>query len=168
VGAIREVTDMEEKKNAVRNHEEWSIADLSTVLQTTIDDLAPVAEVKSVRVEFERNGVGTCEGASVMARQRRVLETAAFRLFESALASAVTDSTLCIAIGGDGGNPKTADWLRTSWQAGSPPSLAWRAEIGLLVSQAGFEHLGAAWERQCSGEMETVTIRLRGTTAKQQ
>jgi hypothetical protein len=168
VGAIREVTDMEDKKNAVRNHEAWSVADVTTVLQTTLDDLAPVAEVKNVRVAFERIGAGCCEGASVIAQQRRILETAAFRLFESALASAVTDTTLCIAIGGEGGNPKTADWLRTSWHAGSPPSVAWRAEIGLLVSQASFEQLGAAWERQCSGAMETVTIRLGGTTAKQQ
>jgi hypothetical protein len=167
VGAIREVTDMEDKKNAVRNHEEWSIADVNTVLRTALDDLAPVAEVKGVRVEFERNGVGTCEGTSAMVAQRRVLETAAFRLFESALASAVTDSTLCIALGGDGGNPKMADWLRTSWHAGSPPSVVWRAEIGLLVSQASFEQLGAAWERKCSGAIETVTIRLSGSTAKQ-
>jgi len=41
VGAIREVTDMEDKKNAVRNHEEWSIADVNTVLRTALDDLAP-------------------------------------------------------------------------------------------------------------------------------
>lgn len=166
VGAIREVTDMKQKTNAVRNHEEWSIADLTSVLQTTIDDLAPVAEVKSVRVEFERHGAGTCEAAPAVAQQRRILETAAFRLFESALGSAATDSTLSIETGGDGGSQKMADWLRTSWHAGSPPSVAWRAEIGLLVSQASFEQLGAAWERQCSGEMETVTIRLRGTTAK--
>src|ERR1700733_14305167 len=84
-GGIREVTDMEDKKNAVRNHEEWSIADVNTVLRTALDDLAPVAEVKGVRVEFERNGVGTCEGTSAMVARRGVFETAAFRLFESAL-----------------------------------------------------------------------------------
>jgi hypothetical protein len=163
VGAIREVTDMEEKTNAARNYEEWSTADLGTMLRTIIDDLAPVAEVKSIRVELECDSAGTCVSG---AAKHRALETAVFRLLESALGSAALGSALCVELGGDAENTKIADWLRARWQAGWPPSVAWRTEIGLLVSQAGFEQLDAAWERQCSGEMESVTIRLRSTPGK--
>ena len=159
VGAIREVTDMEEKTNAPRNHEGWSIADLSAILKTTLDDLAPVAEVKSVRVEFEHNGAGT---SALATAKRRTLETAIFRLLESGLGAAALGGALSIELGARAENTKAADWLRLRWQAGWPPSVAWRAEIGLLMSQAGFEQLGAAWERHCSGAMEMVTIRLRG------
>jgi hypothetical protein len=164
VGAIREVTDMEET-NADRNLEDYSVTELGEVLQRTIDDFAPVSEVKSVRVEFASNAAGISAPLSDTAN-RRMLETAVFRLFESALGSAALGSALCIEVGGQVGESKTAVWMRARWHAGSPPSVAWRSEIGLLVSQAGFDNLGASWERLRDGEMETVTIRLKGTPSE--
>jgi hypothetical protein len=158
VGAIREVTDMEEEDTFAADREEWRAADWRAMVRATLDDLEPVAEVKSVRVEFECDGATACASAATAARR---IETAVFRLLESALGAAALGSALRVQVGSDGSQTNAA-WMLARWQAGWPASEVWRAEIGLLVAQAGFEQAGATWARERSGDVETVTIRRSG------
>jgi hypothetical protein len=159
VGAIREVTDMEEENRFAADREEGTAAEWSAMVRATLDDLEPVAEMKSVRVEFECDGATACASAAMAARR---IETAVFHLLESALGAAALGSALRVQVGSDGAGQKNAAWMLARWQAGWPASKVWRAEIGLLVAQAGFERAGATWARERTGEMETVTVRRSG------
>jgi hypothetical protein len=47
------------------------------------------------------------------------------------------------------------------WQAAQPQSEFCRPELGLLVAQAGWERVGARWQRERTENLETVTVRLR-------
>ena len=150
VGAIREVTEMDEenKNNA------WERIEVKTVLREAVDDLAPVAEMKNVRVALD-----CCQTASPPVGTGRLgLGTAAFRLLESILSLAARGSVLRIETGGAPGEA----WIRVRWQAGHAASAFSRPELGLLVAQAGWERAGAIWERERSEKLETVNIRLSG------
>ena len=157
VEALREVADVEEEKN-----EPLEIVELKSVLRETVDDLKPVAEVKNVRVAFD------CSADSplaVMAGRRR-MASSVFRFLESALSLAARGSVLLIdATSADTGNADTGNapgktWFRVRWHLGRPTSSFARAELGLMVAQAGLEHTGAVWERERAEALETVTVRL--------
>lgn len=159
VGAIREVTDMEEAKNEEEKSQEPS-AGLAAMVQAAVEDLAPVAEVRNVRLELNFNRAASHPFAM---RKARTLRTCVFRLLESALGAAASRSAVRVETDGEGGGPESPPWMRIRWQAGGPASVFWRSEVGLLVAQAGFLQAGAAWQRERSDESETVTIRLAGT-----
>ena len=157
VGAIREVTDMEEEKNEKEKeekNEEQETVELKTVLEEAVGDLAPVAEVKNVRITLDCAAVA----CSTARAGRRRLGIAVFRLVESALSLAARGSALLIESSGAAGEA----WIRVRWQAGHAPSAFSRPELGLLVAQAGWERVGAVWERERTEKVETVSIRLAG------
>jgi signal transduction histidine kinase len=161
VGAIREVVDGKEdkKKEDKRDDkkEEQETIEWKTFLQEILDELAPVAEVKSVRVTLDCSAVSSL---AVSACRRRLV-SAVFRLLESALSLAARGSALRIETGV--GTDEV--WIRIGWHAASPPIACSRPELGLLVAQAGFERGGAEWTRERAENRETVTVRLPGVAA---
>jgi signal transduction histidine kinase len=154
VGAIREVADAEEEKD-----EEARTIELESLLRGVVDDLKPVAEVKSIRITLD------CVAGSspvVLRTGRRRLVTVVFRLLESALSLTARGSTLRIETGVA---PPAGVWMRIRWHGGVASSAFSRPELGLLVAQAGFEGAGAEWERERTENLETVTVRLPGVSA---
>jgi len=147
VEAIREVADIEENAAPVE------VVELNAALHEVVDDLKPVAEVKRVRITFH------CDAASLEVRVvRPMLATALFRLLESALSLAAAETQLQIEAGGG-----PADvWIRLQWGGGRSPGAFSHSELGLLIAQAGWERIGAQWERERIENAETVKIRLAG------
>jgi signal transduction histidine kinase len=164
VEAIREVTDLEEEseetegnktegdKTEGNKNDEAEAIQLNSVLPQIVDDLAPVAEVKNVRITLNR---APASSLAVRAGQRK-LATAVFRFLESALSLAARGSILAIEVGGGPGEA----WFRVRWHAGRAALAFSRPELGLLVAQAGLEHAGGIWERERTENLETVTVRL--------
>jgi signal transduction histidine kinase len=148
VEAIREVADVEEEED---ESEDAGTTELNTVLREVADDLGPVAEVKSVCITLD------CAAPSLLVRARRQrLAIVVFRFVESALSLAARGSALRIETGG----APAESWIRIHWHAGGPRAEFSRAELGLLVAQAGWEQAGAEWNRERNENLETVTIRL--------
>lgn len=156
VEAIREVTDgLDENKNQNPNE----MADLGAILRETVNDLKPVAESKAIRMEME------LDRSFILAMRagRPRLGGLTFRLLDSALSLATEGSVVKI----EAGSAQTGDWLRIRWEANEEarqPSS--RPELGLLVTQAGFERCGAEWQRLWEGKQETLNIRLPGISRK--
>ena len=152
VDAIREVADAEEEQEA-----KAETIELHAVLREVVEDLAPVAEAKSVLITLE------CSAASSLAAKtgRRRLAAAVFRLLESALSLAARGSALRVEMGGG----LAEGWIRIRWHAARPRSEFSRAELGLLVAQAGWERAGAEWDRDRTESVETVTVRLPDISA---
>ena len=151
VSAIREVTDVE-----AEGKEELETIDLTGLLREVVDDLAPVAEVKSVCMTLD------CAAAVVVAVRagRRRMVNVVFRLVESVLSLAARGSAVRIQTGG----APDAGWIRVRW-SGETPSVSSQPELGLLVAQAGWERAGAEWERERLENRETVTVRLPGISS---
>jgi len=154
VGAIREVVGLEEA-----NDDELETTELMTVMREVLDDLGPVAEVKSVRMMLDCSADFS---SRVRVGQRR-LSSLLFRMLESALSLAERGSALRIGCGGDGAGDGV--WIRMGWHLGPRPSEFSRPELGLLVARAGWERGDATWERQRTGNLETVMVRLPGVFA---
>ena len=159
VEAMREVADAGAETNERPEAIEWK-----TLLQEVVDDLKPVAEVKGVRITLE--GVAVFSVA-VKAGRRRV-STLLFRLLESALSLADRGSRLRVEMGLETGIERgsgaEAVWVRVRWYAGLARAEFSRPELGLLVTQAGWERAGAKWERGRAENLETVTVRLPGVS----
>lgn len=156
VEGLREVVDGEKEKH---EEPEMNTIDLKTLLREVVDDLEPVAEAKGVRIELDWTGAFSL----ALNAGRRRLGTVVFRIVESAIGLADAGSVLQIEAGGvtNGDNTnKDEAWIRLEWLAESSGSAFSRAELGLLVAQAGWEHMGAHWERQRTENLETVTVRL--------
>jgi signal transduction histidine kinase len=147
VEAIREVTDIEGNTAPVE------VVELRAVLGEVVDDLKPVAEVKRVRITLP------CSPASLEIRAvRPMLATALFRLLESALSLAAAETELRIEAGGG----LAEVLIRLQWSPGRAPGAFSHSELGLLIAQAGWERIGAQWERERIESVETVTVRLAG------
>jgi signal transduction histidine kinase len=146
VEAIREVANAEEGKN--RRPETIELKD---ILREAFEDLAPVAETKSVDIVLDC----VVPSSLAMRADRRSMASAVFRLLESALSLANPGSVLRIETGG---TPAHA-WIRVNWHGGIVPAFL-RPELGLLIAQAGWERAGAEWERERTEDLETVAVRL--------
>jgi len=151
VEAIREVADGKEENNP-----ESKSIDLKTLLREVADDLEPVAKGKGVCITLE------CSAgfSGVVKAGRQKLAAAVFRLLESALSLADRGSALQIEMGPAAEVGEDNGWIRIRWHASGPPAGLSRPELGLLVAQAGWERVGAVWERDRIENIETVTIRL--------
>jgi signal transduction histidine kinase len=164
VAAIREVADGEEEKSE-EPAPESKTAEFTTVLRKALDELWPVAEVNGVRITLDcSSDLSLLVGAG-----RRRLSSLVFRTLESALSLAERGSGLRIGIeiemSGGAGSVADGGWARICWHAGMRSAGFSRAELGLLVAQAGWERVGAAWERERTGKLEMVTVRLPGISA---
>jgi len=158
VEALREVVDGEKEKH---EEPETKTIDLKTLLREVVDDLQPVAEAKGVRIELDL----TAASSLALKTRRRGLGTVVFRFVESALGLADAGSALQIETGGatdtdDGNTDEEEAWIRLQWRAKFLRPAFSRPELGLIVTQAGWERLGAHWERERTEDLETVTVRL--------
>lgn len=168
VGAIREVVDGAQEQQAGKKDSDQDLEtiDLKALLREVLEDLKPVADAMSVRVTLD------CSAASSLGLTagRGQICVLAFRSVESILSLADAGSALQIDAGDASAEkmplgkvmPEKAkgSWLRLRWYAGSPVPEFSRAELGLLVAQAGWERAGAKWERERTENLETVTVRL--------
>jgi signal transduction histidine kinase len=159
VNAIREVVDGERGTNAAE--EDTESVELQAILRDVLDELEPVAEVKRVHMMLNVDVV-MC---SWMKGSQEKLSALIFRMLESALSQASRGSALRIESGGGERIGAEGACLRIRWQAGERGSELSLSELGLLVAQAGWEQAGAQWERERTGTVETVTVRLMGYKA---
>jgi hypothetical protein len=155
VEALREVVDGEKEKHEERD---MNTIDLKTLLCEVVDDLEPVADAKGVRIEFD----WTAAFSFSLNAGRRNLGTVVFRFVESALGLADAGGALRIEAGGVMNGDHTNEdeaWIRLRWRAASSRPACSRPELGLIVAQAGWERVGAQWERERIEDLETVTVR---------
>ena len=158
VEAIREVADVEEEVGG-----EAEAVELKTILQEVLDDLQPVAGLKSVHITLDTSA----DSVMTVKIGRRRSSTLVFRLLESALSLAERGSALQIEMGGGADVAGVASWICIRWHAGPRRTEFSRPELGLLVAQAGWEHAGAKWERKRTESLETVTLRLPRIAAEE-
>jgi signal transduction histidine kinase len=160
VEAMREVVDVESDTN-----EEPETTELAALVREAADELNPVAEVKSVRITLDGS---TASSVWVEAGRRR-LSSLVFRMLESVLSAGDQGSAMQIETGGaaDAAADVSTDsaWVRIRWHAEKRLGEFSRPELGLLVAQAGWEGVGAKWERKRTENRETVTIWLPGVPA---
>ncbi len=149
VEAIREVTDMDGETIERREAIEWK-----TFLREVVDDLLPVAEVRNIRLTLDCSAASSLGLTAVRSR----MAVAAFRLLESALSLALERSAVRTVADA---SPAEV-WMRVQWAGTEPCGTFSRPELGLLVAQAGWQQVGAHWERERKDTLETVTIRLPG------
>ena len=149
VGAIREIMDIEEQEE---KSEEPETIELETLLKEILNELEPVAKAKSVGISVE-----CAKGAlhSIRVSHRR-LAIAVFHMLESSLSLADHRSALQIQTG----SAPSQIWIRISWHAERRQSEFSRPELGLMVARAGWERIGAEWERERIEVLERVTVRL--------
>lgn len=150
-----------------------------TVMREVVEDLRPVAETKGIRITLE-DGAASAVGVEAVARAiaikkgGRTFSTRAFRMLEAAASLADRDSTLRVEMGSAAEQKKEKRdekenekaWFRVTWQSKAGAAEFCRAELGLLVAQAGWESAGARWERERKEYWETITVRLPGFAEK--
>jgi hypothetical protein len=151
VEALREVVDGEKEKG---EELETKTIELQTLLREVLEDLEPVANAKRVRIELD----WTAASSLALQAGKQRLGTVVFRFVESALSLADSGSALQIQIGS--GINEDGAWIILRWHAESSRPAFSRAELGLLVAQAGWEQMGAHWERERAQALETVIVRL--------
>jgi len=155
VEAMREVVDVEAISDKEPEAIEWK-----GLLREVVDDLAPVAEVKGVRITLNSSTVSSLSLRGV----RQKFSALLFRMLESALSLADRGSGLRVETGIERGSGAEAVWVRVRWYAGLARAEFSRPELGLLVAQAGWERAGAKWERERAENLESVTVRLPGVS----
>jgi hypothetical protein len=160
VGAIREVADGEEGKSEGPGSESKTV-DFTTVLREALDELWPVAEVNGVRMTLACSS----DLSLLVKAGRRRLSSLVFRTLESALSLAERGSGLRIEMGSGADAAAEGVWIRLCWHAGARTAEFSRPKLGLLVAQAGWERVDAKWERERTGKLETVTVRLPSLAA---
>lgn len=150
VEAIREVVDLEAETNG-----QAETVELKTLLREIVDNLAPVAEMNRVRIVFDSSAARSLEVKGA----RAALAAAAFRLLESCLSLTTRGGDLRLEVNEVNDTPAGAG-IRVRWKAGGPPGAFSPPELGLLIAQSGWEHVGAQWERERKEALETIIVRL--------
>jgi hypothetical protein len=147
VAAIREVADL--PQDDLGNCHRFL---LDGLLRETATELHPVAEARNIRL------LTASHPALILLADRRLLAALLFRFLESALSLAREGTELRVAATQDAGRAV----LAVSWTDGPRPehSPFSRAELGLLIAQAGWQRSGAEWERRSTAESQTCTVRL--------
>jgi hypothetical protein len=126
--------------------------ELNKLLRDAVDDLLPVARQK--RVEISLSAEDTIE----VDTDRRHLAALTFRLLDSALSLASSESEMRITTRPDG----ACACLIVSWTPGPVPAHSpfSRPELGLLVARAGWEQASAKWHSLADAGTQTCTIHL--------
>jgi hypothetical protein len=148
VQAIQEATELQNQ-----NEDESDRLDLHGVLRGAMEDLIPIAEEKRLGIVMEFSALWK---PKIQAAPRQ-LQALAFRLLESVMTQAREGTELKV----ETGSVCARGWLRLQWQGEPSSAPLSRAGIGLLVAQAGWERLGAEWERRSAGEYETLAVSVR-------
>jgi signal transduction histidine kinase len=150
VEAMREVADIEEEKTGKQDVKQTT--EVISLLREAVQDLAPVAEVKNVRMALD---LPPAFSFAVRAG-RAQMASAILRLVDSTLSLAARGTELHIEA--ESGTDEV--WIRMWWQAEGLHSAFSRPELGLLIVQARLEQSGAEWQRAQTEARETLTIRL--------
>jgi C4-dicarboxylate-specific signal transduction histidine kinase len=147
VEALRELADAQPS-----NTEEIAEFPLDALLRDTADELTPAAESRGLHLRL------LTAAPLVVRASRGLLAPLMFRFLESALSLARENCDLQIMALPEGNNA----CLTVSWAPGLRPehSPFSRQELGLLVTQAGWERTGGEWEHVTSEKSETYTLRL--------
>jgi hypothetical protein len=148
VEAIRETADAQEECDGT-----GETVDLRGLLREAVEDVKPMAEEKRLRIVMD---ISAPAGIAILAGRRRV-ETLLFRFLEAALSLALLGTELKIELRQE----RTGGWLRVEWRGETNSPAISRCEMGLLVAQAGWERLGAIWERQRTPAGESITLTFR-------
>jgi hypothetical protein len=145
VESIRELADQYEAGSG-------SQFPLEVLLRETAADLHPVAEARNVQLLL------ACQPGLLVVSDHSQVAALVFRMLESTLNLAADGSELRVS----GTRDDTRVWLSISWTDGSLPehSPFSRPELGLLIAQAGWERMGAAWDRRRTAAVQTCTIRF--------
>lgn len=144
VEALRELSDL---------HREPSVpiesVPLDVLLCDAAEDLTPIAKQKGVNI-----CAAVTPSLPVLGERRR-LEAMLFRFLEAVLALAEPNTALQIAADRQGSTGK----LTLSWhpRADQNPPLS-PPELGLLIVQAAWEHMGGLWRRVKTSDVETCTV----------
>ena len=146
VEAIRELADLEQEEMGGS-----ATVRLDALLRDTVEELRPVAECRSLRLS------ANCEAALPLQIDRRFLVPLMFRFLECALSLAAEGSDLLITATTE----QNRAVLAVSWNDGPAPEYSpfSRAELGLIIAQAGWKQAGAQWERKQLGGRQTCTVR---------
>lgn len=150
VEAMREVADIEEEKTVKQDVKQTT--EVISLLREAVEDLAPVAEVKNVRMALDSPPAFSF----AVQAGRAQMASAILRLVDSTLSLAARGTELHIGAGSGADEV----WIRMRWQAEGPHSAFSRPELGLLIARARLEQSGAEWERAQTEASETLTIRL--------
>jgi hypothetical protein len=171
VAAIREVVDIKEEHHYPGPERERQqnqagggnseVIALDGLLREAVSELQPVAEAKPGHIFLH-----CAEPLPVRAACPR-LTSAVFRLLDSALSLATPGAALQITACRESRHA----CLQVRWEPGTyPPKPAdfSRPELGLLIAEAAWEHLGGNWSRfrsrsgspEKTGGLETVLARL--------
>jgi hypothetical protein len=154
VEALREVVDSQEEDAGISGQK----IDPVRVLRESVEELMPVAESKGVGWALDFS----CAPTLALCFAPSALTGGIFRVLDAAIACADQGTNLKVESGLNGGR----GWFRVEWMTTAVgeevKSQLSRAELGLLVAQARFEHRGAEWERERVQGGERVTVRLPG------
>jgi two-component system OmpR family sensor kinase len=148
VEAIRELTDIQTSDAEVL----MEAVQFDTLLRDTVEELLPVAESRNVRLLLAGSVSLPVQGDSCF------LKSQTFRFLESALSLTRKGSDLEMMVSRE----SERACLLVSWRPGQPPphSPFSRAELGLLIVQAGLEEAGAEWSYTRTETPPSCTVRL--------
>jgi hypothetical protein len=162
VETIREITDPPTAAG-----DEAGPFRLDSLVSETAAGLAPVAEIKGVRLKSE------CLCPLLVGQSRTRLSGLTFRLLESAIALAQPGTDVKVTTsfegqqallvvswrdGSDGSDGSAGnDESDRPAHEGSPFS---RADLGLLIARAGWEQAGAKWGQESAGGWHSCSVRI--------
>lgn len=172
VGAIREITEIEEAQSAQLTTglttselqtrklpaSEWGTVELESVLQGAAEELRPVAAGKNVRITLARSTPLPASSLSSLAApgEQSALGRVIFRLLDATVSLAACGTTLRI----ETCSKKKKIELQMNWHTEAPASTYSRPELGLMIVQACLQRAGAEWKREETDGVETLTVRL--------
>jgi signal transduction histidine kinase len=126
--------------------------DLDNLLRSTISELAPVAEVKQLQFEFE------CETALTIVANPDQLSRVLFRLLDSVVALAKEGTTIRVSAPADRHDSVAICWKRADASYNAPLP---RAEVGVLIAQAGWQQAGGQWTDSQEDDTRVCTLTMR-------
>ncbi|HEY4903599.1 MAG TPA: hypothetical protein VIH89_09025 [Candidatus Sulfotelmatobacter sp.] len=148
VAALREIADIEQDGRSRREEIRFD-----ALVRGIIDDLRPVAQSRAIRIDLDENSF---PHLCVVCRD---VATALFRLFESVLSLAASQSVLSVRMNAQIRQAAIiVGWTEENGSAERPMSSP--PELGLLVAQAAWHGAGGQWNSEISGTNRTIDLLL--------
>ncbi len=148
VAALREIADIEEDDRVLPE-----AIGFDTVVRGTIDDLRPVAQSRAIRIDLDENSF---PHSCIV---RRDVATVLFRVLESVLSVAVSQSILSIRMNAQIHQAAvTISWTEENALPERPTSSP--PELGLLVARAAWQGAGGQWNSKSSGANHSIDLLL--------
>lgn len=145
VQSIRELADQDDVGSG-------GVFLLDDLLRETLAELHPVAESRNIRL------VTAYQPSLPVIADRQFVAALTFRWLESALSLAAEGTEFRVSAAKD----TTRAQMAVSWVDGEPPAHSpfSRAELGLLITQTGWERAGAEWVRKRTAGSQSCTVRM--------